>query len=156
MKTEPINTKPPSLEECQALYRAVLMGALRDIGYGKQAEVEAVMEWVSSDSFEVCCDLANWESDWVKQIMVSSSLIGDSIRKQVVKECMDMLRVVIRVTKHDKPGYSTSTVGRSIGKTESIAYDESVAGSNYTISKLSRMSSEMHSRKKEDAVDDAG
>lgn len=74
------------------------MQSVRDMGSGSDAEQADVEDWLLSDSFSVCCEIASWNPDWIRDLLNSIKILHGSVRKPVTKKCLEMLRTLIRIT----------------------------------------------------------
>lgn len=90
-------------EKMQKMYRNVISGAVRDLGCGESDEIQEVQMWIGKDSFSVCCEIANWNSDWVTDLLESIDGLSHPVRKPITRQCLEMLRAVIRITGRGAP-----------------------------------------------------
>ena len=49
----------------RTLWRAVVAQAIRDMGVGDPCIALDAMEWLHSDDFDTCCDLAGINAEWL-------------------------------------------------------------------------------------------
>jgi len=80
----------------RSMYRDVIIGAVHDLGYGTAAEVAAVHRWRKSESFDICCDLARWDTGWVNSVMMSVAALPSAAAREVTKQCVGMLKAVAK------------------------------------------------------------
>ena len=88
----------------ERMYRDVITHAIRDVGCGNERERSEVFRWLNKNSFCVCCEIASWSEDWVKELLKSIDSMPDSVRKDITKSCMEMLKAISRVTPSDNNG----------------------------------------------------
>lgn len=107
--------------ELQRLYRSVILNAIHDVGHGTESQVGSVIRWLGSDSFEVCCELANWDSLWVREIFRGSLALTPNVRVDIVRETLELLRGMMRLGKQDRPGHEGVARVYGVSKT---SYDD--------------------------------
>ena len=90
---------PDSFEtnQLRRMYRDVIIGAVHDLGYGAPGPVAKVHLWRKASSFPVCCELAQWDEDWVDDLLISVSSLPSSVRRPITRQCIDMLKAVARL-----------------------------------------------------------
>ena len=85
------------------MYRAVIKDALRDLAYGSKTDAADVVTWLcSGESFSSVCTLANWDEAWLRDVFEATLRIEGDVRKPVVKECLSIMRTIIRLTPRDR------------------------------------------------------
>jgi hypothetical protein len=132
------------LVDVQTMYRAVFSDAVRDLGYGTDTEARKVKTWMSHDGFEVCCSLANWHPEWIRDMLNSLMIIDQPVRKLIVSDCLKIMRGVIRVTgRPDVAPVSIGSLNRRLEGDEEMKYLGGPLGL------LSKASKESHKRRRE-------
>jgi hypothetical protein len=103
-------------ETLTKIYRDVCIDAVRELGTCDVHDANAVMRWVRSDSFTICCNLASWDDGWMMDLFKAVSLLSGSVRKPITRQCLDMLRILSRLdedTTMDIPNHLTRTIAKS-------------------------------------------
>ena len=91
------------LDEVQAMYRSVIRYAVRDMALASRKDELDVKAWLRNrEQFSTVCQLANWNEEWVRDMFTGINRIEGDIRKPVVKECLDVFKVVIRLTANTR------------------------------------------------------
>ena len=75
------------------LSRAVITGALKDLGLGDDGEKFDAREWVRSPSFERFCEYLNW-GDWVGDVFDRIDEIDGPTRAEITRQCLRMMKAV--------------------------------------------------------------
>ena len=145
-QTEGENTG--STDILKRMFRDVIIGAIFDLGTGNIHEYNAVVRWMSNDSFDICCSIASWDEHWLKDLFRSVSLLPDSVRKVITKECLEMLKVLARL---DSSSNEYENISDHISRTnaKSIAYPVELDSNPLVLdSKFSVMSQKKMKRKR--------
>jgi hypothetical protein len=79
------------------LYRDVLIGGLFDLGLGSIHESNAVVRWMHSDSFSICCQIAEWDDLWLIDLFRSTHHLSDCVKKPITRQCVEMLKAIARL-----------------------------------------------------------
>jgi hypothetical protein len=132
------------LVDCQTMYRAVFSDAVRDLGYGTDTEARKVKTWMSHDGFDICCSLANWHPEWIRDMLNSLLVIDQPVRKLIVSDCLKILRGVVRVT--GRPDVAPVSIGGPAGSLEGEEQMKFIGG---PMGLLSKASKESHKRRRE-------
>tara|TARA_R110000787_G_scaffold8861_4_gene30445 strand:- start:546 stop:734 length:189 start_codon:yes stop_codon:yes gene_type:complete len=53
-----------------------------------------VMEFVRADHFSMVCDMADWDSEWVSELMHSVNALRSSVRREIAAQVGRGLRTV--------------------------------------------------------------
>ena len=80
------------------MYRDVIIGAIRDLGLGDAVTVSEVVRWRATDGFTCCCEIANWDEGWIKDLMRSIDALPFSVKKPITRKSIEMMRAVARMT----------------------------------------------------------
>jgi hypothetical protein len=142
------------LLEYREMYRAVISGAIRDIGNGNQRDVASVRDWVRRDSFATCCEIAGWETDWMRDLFKSLLLLDAPVARPITEECLAYLRVMMRVTV-DAGNSQPPAIGFG-GHIAASVNERELDNYRYSgdpIGKFSAASNAMHARKVKSAGD---
>ena len=141
----------PHYDELEKLYRNVLLQAMKDIGYGSPVDKQKVESWTYRDTFKTCCELANWDDAWIKDIFYSLDDLPDTIRKPITAQLIDIMYGIIRIT-----GGSNERAAAAGGGGCQFTDDQGGVLSTHPSrpnSVLSAMSLGMHERKRKKAKD---
>jgi hypothetical protein len=134
--------------EARRLYRAVLMDAVSDIGYGTPQDRSRVFRWMLGDTFGHCCTLAGWSEDWAKDVMRSLGEIDEPMRRRIVRDCLKMLRSVTRITGAPSgKALHISVAPGTLSEGTDMKYIAAPSG------KMHKASKEMHSRRSDESND---
>jgi hypothetical protein len=136
------------LPEVRTLYRAVFSNAVRDLGYGTEAQRDEVEEWMTGDAFDVCCTLAEWDPSWLRDLLSSIIAIDRPVRKPIVRDCLKIMRGVIRVTGRSE--IASVGIGGPVSVMEDEAEMKYIGG---PMGKLSKASRRMHKVRSETSGD---
>jgi hypothetical protein len=115
----------PDPDTIERMYRDVITLAINDMGTGTAVESAEVRRWMISDSFGICCELANWNERWARDLLNSIEYLGESVRGPITRECLIMLRAVIRNTTGSTRGYELVDIGGDWVETKVIYAPES-------------------------------
>lgn len=74
------------------LARRVIHFALKDLGNGSGEVQEKVMVWVHSDDFNMMCEVAGWEMEWVEDVFMRVDDISGPARSSIANQCTDMMK----------------------------------------------------------------
>lgn len=118
------------------------------MGYGEAWEVEQVKSWMYRDSFKVVCELAKWEPGWVRDMILSIGDLQSSVRREITKTCLEIMKGVIRITDPDSRDVE-SMVMKNIVTVASERDQETAKHSGHTPtpSSLHTRSTNMHRNK---------
>jgi hypothetical protein len=136
------------LGEVQKLYRAVFSDAVHDLGYGTPAQRGQVETWMTHDTFDICCSLAEWDPGWVRDLLRSIMAIDGPVRKPIVKDCLKIMRGVVRVTGRSE--IVSVGIGGPVSVLEEEAEMKYIGG---PMGKLSKASRGMHRLRSEASGD---
>lgn len=75
------------------MYRDVLFLAMRDAGSCVDRDAYSVARWILLDSFEYCCDIAEMDSGWCREIILGILMLPVSTRREITSVCLRMLDV---------------------------------------------------------------
>lgn len=130
------------------MYRAVITQALQDVGYGTDDDRSEVQNWTNSAAFPTVCELAQWDSAWIRDILLNALRLGPGIRKPVIKESLDILRGIRRLLQRSESD-TAPTYGFPIAS-EAILREDLRAEGRMLVSKLSTMSKKLWEKKRTD------
>jgi hypothetical protein len=142
------NIEVGELKEVQKLYRAVFSDAVHDLGYGTPAQCGQVETWMTHDTFDVCCSLAEWEPGWVRDLLRSIIAIDGDVRKPIVRDCLKIMKGVVRITGRSE--VAPVSIGGPAGRLEGEDEMKYIGG---PMSKLSKASLGMHKSRSEASGD---
>jgi hypothetical protein len=129
-------------EDCRKMYRAVLMDAVRDLGFGNEVDRQRVSTWIYRDTFVNACDLACWDDRWVRDLLKSIMAVDPTVRKRVVSESLKILRGVARLTSRTE--VMAVGIGGASGRLEADDDLKYIAAPRRL---LSRASEKMHKKR---------
>lgn len=138
----------PELIDVRTMYRAVLSGAVHDLGYGTIVESNEVQSWMRRNEFEVCCELAEWEPAWIRDLLNSIIALDGPVRKPIVKDCLKIMRGVVRIS-----GRSEVTPVSLGGSMSSVGGEHDMKYIGGPVSKLGRASTASHRRRSKEIGD---
>lgn len=126
----------------ERLYRDVIIGAFRDMGQGTEREAGSVRAWMQRDSFLVCCEIANWDDGWARELLNSIGSLGDGVRVPIARECMILLRAASRInvglTQHgDNIIMDSNKFSRALGVTET--HDVHITNQESQLRRMNRL-----------------
>jgi hypothetical protein len=64
------------------------------LGRGSVEEQEAIVRFCKSKRFEEFCTWAAWETIWVRETFLSLSETHPSVKSEITKECVSMLKAI--------------------------------------------------------------
>lgn len=80
-------------DSLRKMYRDVLFLAMRDAGSCVDRDAYSVARWIRLDSFEYCCDIAELDSGWCREIILAILMLPASTRREITSVCLRMLDV---------------------------------------------------------------
>lgn len=89
---DPEGTYSLSKDTIRRIYRNVIIQSIRDLGIGSDEDKEDVRSWLNRSTFEVVCELAEWNDGWVREIARSVDRLHAQVRKAVTKKSVELLR----------------------------------------------------------------
>ena len=76
------------------LARAVIVGALKDLGAGSSLDKERVSRWIHTEQFVGMCSLLGWSAAWVAEVFQRIDELEGKARRGVSDQCVHMLKYV--------------------------------------------------------------
>jgi len=77
------------------LARAIIISGIRDLGLGRLEDIPSHREWRRTLVYVFACKDTGWSKDWIDSIFDAVEdlhLDKDSVRKDVTKQCVLLLR----------------------------------------------------------------
>lgn len=126
-------------ESIRNLYRSVIMQGMRDLGLSNIHEQNAVLRWLQRDTFSTCCEIADWNESWIRELFESIDSLSDPVRKPITRQCLFMMKAISKLEHNTMPFDSTPA----------IAYPDDLRDYSQPVhSELRRMNSEKKPKKK--------
>lgn len=83
------------------MYRTLFRDAIRDIGAEEQHVANAVVRWMDRPTFDVCAEIAELDSGWLRELLKSVRRVPAPIRLIIANECASMFYAVGRIETAD-------------------------------------------------------
>ena len=76
------------------LCRALLVGALKDLGSGTNLDKRRASRWPDTHQFVEICELIGWDPGWVREVFYRIDELDGTARHGVCKQCVHMLKYI--------------------------------------------------------------